>query len=455
MAQFVRTTPEPRQVKGIDMSRVISRCPVPEHVGALRDDPYWGGAWDGVAGAVWTSYGNALNRGRPIPAEFRIDPQQAMETMLGERSRADKLRFLGAVHGWRTLTAQQAATITGSRRIASARRAIAASAYAASLVDLGIFPNVLDHSSLYTNTGIYRPTDSEVFERRVKPRLTFSEWVSVTGGRDWNPNGQYDRHNILATELGLRLSEYTSTSTVLGETFSRVDDLTGDEVARFRAADLTAVRGDGLRIAFEITASASSAIERKIEKWAETLARSPMRNTGLVVVFMVAMPPEKGRQGGEVRARVMRAIERACIEYPGTFDDRTKDRLMAVSWEEWFPADHQLSMDFVQGRAHIPANLTDENAPTNWATTCLLDGPRTPDDELYRLPSNTVDLRCVIGNASLLAGTPHWLREGAEKFWEDRLVRPEETPHLPGSSELGKGQGVSGTTRPAARLLGV
>ena len=55
---------------------------------------------------------------------------------------------------------------------------------------------------------MYRPAHTKVFDTVLSPRLTFPEWVAVTGGQPWSSASQFDRHNLLAAELGLRLLEY-------------------------------------------------------------------------------------------------------------------------------------------------------------------------------------------------------------------------------------------------------
>ena len=81
-------------------------------------------------------------------------------------------------------------------------------------------------------TAVYRPSNTTVFDKRVAPHLTFPEWVSVTGGQPWSSASQFDRHNLLAAELGLRLFEYADIGTVLGEKLSSIELLAGSGLGR-------------------------------------------------------------------------------------------------------------------------------------------------------------------------------------------------------------------------------
>lgn len=440
--------------RGIPMSRLTSRCPEPTHDAAHRTDPFWGGWWDGRSDAVWTSYTMAKRRRTKLPVDFDLNQTEALSSWTGSTRRVDRLRLLATVAEWRTVTAEQARTITGSEWVGSARLNIPATGFVSSLIDLGMYPNVLDHSSLYTNTAFYRPTSSDVFNKEIAPTLTYAEWLAVTGGRDWSQGGQFDRHNVLSTELALRMAEYTTVAMVSGERYGRADDLCGTGIGRqevkSRAADLLAIRTDGLRIAFEVTASNATTVGDKVERWVQLLERTPMRDSGLVVVFVVAVPPDQNRIAADTWSRTCRAVEAAVAQYPGVFNDRTRNRIAVVDWSEWFPAEHEVSLEFVQGRVHVVGEV----GTGDWTTACLFTGPRTPDTDLVRF-TDTKNLRSAITTLGAIAGTPHWMRGNYRAFWSQFLTPTHEIPTVVSTRKLGEGWGVSGNAQPYERLLGV
>lgn len=96
--------------------------------------------------------------------------------------------------------------------------------------------------------AVYRPGSPEVFEELIAPHLTWPERLSVTGGPKWSNTGLHDRHNVLATELGLRAAEHLRLGAVLGEKYATVDLLAasgqGKEIAEtyYRRADGVLIR---------------------------------------------------------------------------------------------------------------------------------------------------------------------------------------------------------------------
>jgi hypothetical protein len=256
---------------------------------------------------------------------------------------------------------------------------------------------------------VYRPGDTDAFDRLIAPTLTFPEWVSVTGGLPWSAAGQYDRHNLLATELGLRAAEYLPVGTVLGEKYATVDLLAGTGLGKTvanpdqRRADGVIVRPDGLRIAFEITATASKSFENKIRRWAQIINERPLETSGLVVLFVAAPHPDRSATGRNPRQEIYRRLASVLRSFPGTGEDSPAARIGVVSWDEWFPARHELSEAFLNLQAGFA--LADGHGPDRWV-------PRNLLADLPFTPWHTFDATAVIENAPLLGATPHWLRSG-------------------------------------------
>nr|WP_249336228.1 hypothetical protein [Sinomonas gamaensis] len=209
-------------------------------------------------------------------------------------------------------------------------------------------------SALRSRGAIYRPSTTGAFEKHIVPTLTWPEWVAVTAGYPWSGGSQFDRHNILAAELALRAAEYLpEVGAVLGEKLSTMDLYAGSGLGKEwpatdnRRADGTLVRNDGLRIAIEVTATASAALEKKVRRWAELLRERPLETSGLVVVFVAAPHPDRPKgTGSDPVHGLYRRIAKVLSAFPRTGADSPAARIGVVSWDEWFPARHELSEDF-------------------------------------------------------------------------------------------------------------
>src|SRR5699024_12495167 len=111
--------------------------------------------------------------------------------------------------------------------------------------------------------------------------LTFAEHVAVTGGQGWDSAHRFDRHNVLTTELALRVAEFCDVATVLGEkqmglpALLDAAEINPAQEDLGRKLDAGLVRRDGLLIAIETTASVGESFRRKVTKWAQSLQRHP------------------------------------------------------------------------------------------------------------------------------------------------------------------------------------
>jgi hypothetical protein len=287
--------------------------------------------------------------------------------------------------------------------------------------------------------------------------MSYAEWVSVTGGVKFLTGGQYDRHNVLTAELALRAAEFLTIGTVLGERQAHVNTLAytaqglPEPPGRSQqTADAVIVRGDGLRIAVETTASVGSAgFTRKAEAWARTLSRRALDDTGLVVVFVVAdRTSAEGEHGrGTLLSSVRKKVARATRLIPGTASNRTADRMFVVEWRDWFPARGEASDDFLSLRAQRP------NGPSNeWTIADLLDGFDVP------APARMTDPTAVIRNASGLRSVPHQLRTGpAPELHQLPVNRAglDTVPHIRVDPRTGELRGDITRARGGARQITV
>lgn len=446
---------------------------------AHRLDPYWDGLWGAGSAASWLSADLARRQVEAglgsLPSALKVDQDIAMSRVLGPRGWQQRLALLGALFSYRTMTAEQAAAFVGDKSVASLRTASMASLFASGIMDVGVFSNGLRRTDLTGRGALYRPARGGVFDDEIKDRLSWPEWVSVTGGQKWVAGTTYDRHNILGTELALRLAEYTQVGAVLGERFSSLDHLAGSGIGYpemiddQRAADLTAVRPDGMRVVFEMTANTGVYFFEKVRRWARLLAERPLDASGLTVVFVIVQHPERlddDNDGYLPRAKTYQAIAAATKEFPGSVRDRVAERMGVATWREWFPARGKvhdafftLRVDRPTGRGDRlwePADMLD---PTDGRNSAGAHGrPFTPRDPAA--------MTAILDNAALLGNTPHWLRERrtSPDLWPLLLKKvglneiPAPTPDRPTRTKgrpLGQGVGSARDTKPPRRLLGL
>lgn len=456
-----------------EFSALPSRSGVGPNSSAHRTDPFWDGVWDGVSSGNWVSAAQAERRGHKMPGHFSPDLNEAAARLRNRDQRLNKFRLCACVDSWRTLTVEQASAMIGFDRLgASGKGRIIGDMFATGILDVGVWPNLFSRTSPWskTNTMLLRQGQSRGFDDIIKPGMTWAEWVSVTGGRGWTPGGQYDRHNVLGTELGLRLAEFTSVRTVVGEQHSRIRELSGlSDIHQRKAADLTAVRDDGVRIAVEITASNHGSLAPKIAWWVDTLRRARMDETGLVVLFLVAPSIDFDHHARDVaRSAVFRGVSAALGETgKGTFGDTpVHERVFIADWTEWFPAARQASGEFIAGNAWQMANPDHPDPVQRWERRSLLGSKQTRAAGTYATYDLDPSLARSVEWTRTLAGMPWWLRSGRMPDGSEADDPPDVNVHLyaakpaperkrPDEPSVLDGWGIGTGTRPPARLRGI
>ena len=392
------------------LADMASRCPVEGVTAGQRFDPFFDGLWEDGSSAVWTNREVSSRLEQvgftKVPKLMRMPADRARVSLLSGRLWTEKLRFLAALDSWRTLTCEQAAAMAGTNNLLDAASTIPRSMWNLDLIDLGQFRGMTGRG--FSRRGwLYRPARTQAFDNEVVPNLTLPEWVGVTAGLPWDPGGQFDRHNVLATELGLRAAEFADVGAVLGEKLSKAELLCAHlppgllPRGETKAADLTIVRRDGLRIAVEVTANQSATFSRKVQRWAQLLDSAPLADSGLVVVFVVARPAGS-TEGRSLRNLVAKRIAHETKAWPGQVGDRVADRMFVASWQEWFPARHRLAPGFLSLRALSPSGP----AGDLWQVKQLLGETALP----FR-PRNPAAVRAVLHNSQALAGVPWWIRQ--------------------------------------------
>ncbi|MDC7120257.1 hypothetical protein OMK64_01755 [Cellulomonas fimi] len=407
------------------------------HFGAReRLDPYWGGLWNQGLRSAWTDHDGARTRARSglrRPPKWMLDDAaEALDHLLnprrGQPPRGSWLSFLAAVNEWRNLTVQQLACVTGSPALAKPDGAALRSLFAAGLIDSGGMVDPIALGPVDASVRMVKPSRTDAFAKKVAPNLTLPELVQVTGGVGWKSGGTYDRHDLLVSELALRVAEFCEVGTVLGEIHSSVGLLTASSVGPGvqdglgKAADACIVRADGMRIAIEMTASTGANFAKKVTRWAKILAETPWDLSGLMVVFVIA--PPAGSHSAPM-ASTRQEISEAIRLYPGSAQDWIPERMGLVDWRTWFPAEGTVSRGFLDLTVERPTGDDGDR----WQRVGLLDIFDVPFE-----PYERHDATAVLRNAPWLLGTPHWLRDGVEPhpdLWRLPVGRTVESAVAP------------------------
>jgi len=297
-----------------------------------RADPYWDRLWAPGSQANWTT-GSTSRYHRdegisPGNAKLTLDPDEALRILSSNRGRTDRLAAWGVLDSWRTVSAEQLAAFTGCRYLLDPNYSTLAASFSLDIIDIGTYPNKSRPNPGMNRNVLYRTSNSDSFSKIVEPTLTGPEWLSVTAGHPWSTGGQYDRHNILSTEFGLRVAEQIEVGAILGEKLSSVDLLAGSGLGKklsrsdSRRADGTIIRADGLRIVFELTATASASFENKVRRWAQIISERPLETSGLTVVFIAAPHPDRPRHTStDPRHEIYRKMAQVLQEFPGRGKD--------------------------------------------------------------------------------------------------------------------------------------
>lgn len=393
-----------------------ARTATPEGLTVLADrvDPYWdlpapvtgsGGhlvAWMGRTGAEKL---DELGLKQWPSATPTVPLADAVGSLTDRRQRVPALgalNALGVVGMWRTVSSEQLAAFTGIGALAGRSSKIMRACWESGLVQRG---HIVAEGLIPFQRGLptlWRP-DSEGPASMLRRTLTLQEWVGVAANKPWGSGGQYDRHNLLSTELSLRVAENCPIAAVFGERLADATDVAGPNIP-FRPGmllgDAVWVRPDGLRVVLELAADPIRR-EEKVRRWVSVLES----DRGLAVLFVDAARPHQGlRQAtaGGVGRHLKAAISAGSHATLAATAARVADRLLVVSWRQWFPQSGHASDKFgvltawkSTGTAHgkddfVPVDLADP-----FQVVC--------DDPERGL--------AAIANAPLLYGVPHWQRE--------------------------------------------
>lgn len=404
---------------------------------AQRADPYWEGMFATGSSDGWVSASQHRRtpadrmRWSGIPPRYVTGQEEALKEMRTNRHRPSILAALGAVSSWRTVTREQLSCIAGSRVMGNTYPAALSAPFSAGLLAHGYVSAGMNRlAPASERMSMWTVGDQIDAYAQYRKSLTVAEHIAITGGQDWNSEHRFDRHNVLTTELALRVAEFCDVATVLGEkqvsltSLLAASGLEANQADLGRRADAGIVRRDGLVIALETTASVGEAFRRKIAKWAQILQRHPTYELPLVVLVVDVSTPSQATSAAAkntASAEIQAAIREAVRDYPGTSLNRTASRIGMVSWQDWFPGPHEVSASFDRLSVSFLARGTDD-AEEGWRPVQLLEEQDLPYREGSAEASETIST-----NARLLAGTPYWLRPGTVPRTDQYLLSQVST----------------------------
>ena len=383
-----------------------------------RRDPFWSMVWANSHGGPvinWRSsrmdrelrdadIGTTASRQHWAKGSPRT-VEDAREILPRRRPRVEAL---ATINLWREITGEQLAAMCANPSLASSDRDDVSVLYDAGFIQRGRF--AYNGSLLRDHAEIFRPEPDAPVQI---PEMTYADWLSVTLGGEPIRGHQYDRHNLLATELSLRVAEMCPIRSVLGESAATWPRLFHPSLSPnpYRAADAVWLREDGLTIIVEMVATAVVAtMQRKIDQLTDLLARDTTKSSA--VLFVVAADQRHDRSGDVARA-VRRIVKQSVRSSMSRVLADVPKRVAVARWEDWFPGPGLASREFIGLRAWRCLD------GTSWSEADLLDPYYFPF-ALFDAP----EVAQTLDNVALVLGAPHWLRKRStrgDEFDDDVL----------------------------------
>ena len=452
----------------VPLTQMPSRTPIHPRRSALRADPFWSSMWRTGSTGDWYSvedFRALASIGQvTMPLWLRMSEEDAHARLFAPRNRESIFRVIAALDQWRTMTVEQLEAVTDITKFTFGDRSLLSTMWNAGLIELCEMGALFRPGDRHHEGLLVRPTRPGPILRELEEQMSYSEWLSTTAGMPFDSDRQFARHNVLATELGLRMAEFGNVGTVLGEKLSSMSMLAyagvGDPVPTTGAAngaDLTLIRNDGLRIAVEVTASLGGGwIYDKVEKLVRILHRRPLSHTGLCVLFVVAPRREAvSLEPREMLKKVKKDIQKAVHAYPGKHTDPTAARIGVVSWPDLFPDGESAAPDLRKlpvERPTGPGYVGDPGAENVWERTYFLDPVSVPFT-----PDNPDAMTAIMANAAGLRGVPHAVRTGHKRpVFADMNVASagfDVIGQVEGTKPLDGGRGAAGAPQLPKRLV--
>jgi hypothetical protein len=224
------------------------------------------------------------------------------------------------------------------------------------------------------------------------------EWPGVGGGH---------RHDLLATELLLRVAEFSTDVVAVGAeasaNYGRLITAWGGDrsyEASVRWGDGLISRGDGQQIVVELTCTASKRIElrRKVAQALSLLAKAP----GVAVVYVEAGHVE--RPDSHVWNPMLRLVADELAVLPSEHRDLVRGRIGVARWKHWWPGEHLMA----DGAVNLTVMCPSGPASDLWQRVDFLDRSS------LRLPQSAEPVARRRTTAAVASSSnPYWLREEA------------------------------------------
>lgn len=305
----------------------------------------WLPVWDSREdGERYVASGRRLRR----PYDLSLTKKQALGELWACRQGAPRfvrLRILGAIYHWRTLTTQQIASIVGATGIAGDLMVL----WQAGLVWRGeAAPRRLGAET--PDLELWRIAPDAATVRKALQKLSVWERYGVMAGTDLHLRGVTPVHDLVMADLSLRVAELVpEISAVYGEELSRAKIMTKlpDNVTRGARGDGVWVRSDGMRIVIELAMARDESFNEKAERWARVLAST----NGIFVLFVVGTHRDhKSHSLGWTINKYREAVATAAWSDMSYIAARVPERMGVVSLAEWAPA----PMELTPGFEHLP-----------------------------------------------------------------------------------------------------
>jgi len=319
-----------------------------------RTDIYWAGLWGlpGEEASVrWISAEYAKVRiEQSVMKEYAfmrwLTYEEAVDRIANSKQyRHDILSMLGAVKMWRNISSDQLAdmierpSLSGDPDVVTTISKIPAILWNANLIQVGRHSNM----ARYRNSWLYRSNLGDP-DPNLLSRLTFIDKIGAFGPTSGQVHGSIVRHNLLNTELSLRVAEHHSDAfpIVLGEGMSTAKQLMPKMLsANTSIGDSVWVRGDGLRVIVEVSNDYKSSIG-KIQRWAEVIAQDGVGARSLAL-FIVVPGMRRGGRWRQDMGKIIREEAGTWLRANGYSVEYFASRIFIIGWEDWFPAEYELS----------------------------------------------------------------------------------------------------------------
>lgn len=327
---------------------LASRAPVRPYWQRL--DPYYmpQQSWS----VDWKAHGSWQRREQPVARGqrqlARVWVEEFAEPSTRRFTRSLVLRRTVAfLYCWKHATIDQLTTFTGANP--GEMRAVLRELWETGLVER---TKIKHPGRLYNSPYFYRLRTGGELERYLES-LSYEDWLAVTAASH-PQEGNADKHNLIATELGLRLAEtQPAPQAIYGESIAVASRMFPGTKAEFRG-DIVFVREDGLRVVIEICmAPRHDSVPAKMARWARFLAERGTRDDhGTIVIFLgVVVDPAapSGTAARQLRKQYASAITDEVI---GGHDPTVvRTSILLADWETWFPGPWALSEAFAGLRA--------------------------------------------------------------------------------------------------------